>query len=231
MTKDFPAVVKDVDSKRGIVEGYFSTWGIVDSDGDEILPGAYKKSLQENGPGSARPRLYHLWQHSTQHPLARFTEDQSLMEDHKGLFFRSKISRTSYGRDALLLYEDGVVNEHSVGIQIVKNERAGEGHMRVLEVKLWEGSTVTWGANMNTPTTAVKDQDPTDLAEKFNERINNLSKAIKDGSYTDETFVLLELQLKQIQAHYSSLISSIQPGGSTGTDDKPSTKVTLDLRI
>ena len=151
------------------------------------------------------------------------------MEDGKGLFFRSKISKTSYGRDVLLLYEDNVVNEHSVGIQVVKHDKAQEGHQRLLEVKLWEGSTVTWGANEDTPTTAVKDLSPQEAAEKFGERINLLTKAIKDGRYTDETFLLLEIQLKQIQTHYLSLISNIQPGGSTGDDDEPiEEKVDLD---
>jgi len=219
--KSFAAEVKDIDTKKGIVEGYFSSWGIVDSDGDELMPGAFKKSIQENGPGSARPRLFHLWQHNSRYPLHRFTEEGSIKEDGKGLFFRSRISKTSYGRDTLQLYEDGVISEHSVGIQIIKNQQAGEGHSQVLEVKLWEGSTVTWGANFDTPVTAVKDQDPQEMADKFNERIEILSKALKDGSYTDDTFMLLELQLKQIQGHYQSLITKLEPGTPTPGDDQP----------
>jgi HK97 family phage prohead protease len=227
--KNFDAVVKDVDTKKGIVEGYFSTWGIIDSDGDELMPGAYVKTLQENGPGTKRERIMHLWQHSSRHPMGRFTEEGSLKEDKDGLFFRSKISRTTYGKDALQLYDDGVINEHSVGIQIIKNQQAGEGHSQVLEVKLWEGSTVTWGANENTPVTAVKDQDPKQMADKFNERIEILSKALKDGTYTDETFVLLELQLKQIQGHYQSLITKLEPGSPTPHVIKPTgDKVSLE---
>ena len=226
--KDIPAEIKDVDVKKGIVEGYFSTWDIVDAHGDEIVRGAYKKSLLENGPGANRQRIHHLWQHNASTPLYRFTEQGTLLEDNMGLFFRSKPSKTTYGRDVLLLYEDGVINEHSVGIQVVKSENSNEGHMRLLELKLWEGSTVTWGANFDTPVTAMKDLTPLQQAEKFAERIDLLTKSLHEGSYSDDTFILLELQLKQIQGHYMSLISNVQPGDLTGKHDEPNNRVSLD---
>ena len=226
--KDIPAEVKDVDVKRGIVEGYFSTWDIVDAHGDEIAKGAFRKTLQENGPGSKTPRIHHLWQHSSTHPLYRFIDEGTLFEDNKGLFFRSKPSRTTYGKDVLLLYEDGVINEHSVGIQVVKSERANEGHNRLMELKLWEGSTVTWGANEDTPMTAMKDLTPEQQAEKFMERIDLLAKSLHNGSYSDETFLLLELNLKQIQGHYMSLINKIQPDEPTGKIDEPNNRTSLD---
>jgi len=227
--KYFKAEVKDLDTKKGIVEGYFNTWGIVDSDGDELLPGAFKKSIQENGPGSARPRLMHLWMHSSSHPLYRFTEEGSIKEDGTGLFFRSKISTTSYGRDVLQLYNDGVINEHSIGFQTIKEQRAGENHNQILEVKLWEGSTVTWGANEITPVTALKAKDPAEIAAEFNKRMDNISKALKHGTYTDDTFILLELQLKQLQAQHESLIKQLQPGQPTGDGDEPTERVDLDI--
>ena len=231
INRSFAPTIKDVDVKKGIVEGYFSTWGVVDAHEDEIIKGAYAKTLQENGPGSQRPRIFHLWMHDTRFPLARFTDEGSLKEDDKGLFFHSRISQTTVGRDALLLYQDGVIKEHSVGIQIIKNERAGEHHMRILEAKLWEGSTVTWGANENTPVTAVKDMDPEIQMEKFSERIQVLTKSLRDGTYTDETFILLELQLKQIEDSYQSLIDKIQPGQPTGGGEPTPKRVPVHLSI
>lgn len=228
--KSETAIIKDVDVKRRMVEGYFSTWGIVDADNDELMPGAYAKSIKENGPGAAKPRIMHLWQHSAKHPMGRFVEDQSLVEDQKGLFFRSKISPTTYGKDALLLYDDGVIDEHSVGIQTVKTQKASEGHNQITETRLWEGSTVTWGSNWDTPVTGMKDmslEDRITAAEKYNNRIETLCKALRDGTYTDDTFILLEIQLKQIQGQYQSLIKSIQPGQPTG-DDEPTLPGNLD---
>jgi len=221
-TATFDAVVKDVDTKRGIVEGYFNTWGVVDSDNDELVPGAFKKTLQERGPGSSNPRIYHLLQHNSTMPLSRFTEEGTIREDNKGLYFMSKVSKTTYGRDTLLLYEDGVINEHSIGIQVVKEERDNnQNHRLIKEVLLWEGSTVTWGANEWTPTVSVKDLEANDMGEKFAKRIDNLTKSIRNGGYSDETFVLLELQLKQVEAQYKALIKALQPGGSTGDQDQP----------
>lgn len=226
--KTFKAIIKDVDVKKGIVEGYFNTWDIVDSDGDELIRGAFAKSILERGPGSASPRIFHLLQHNSRQPLYRFKDADSIKEDDTGLFFRSVVSKTTYGRDTLLLYNDEVINEHSIGFQIIKEE-AGEDHNKILEVKLWEGSTVTWGANANTPVTDLKSLDLKEIAEKFNDRINLLTKSIRDGSYSDDTFVLLELQLKQVQAHYQSLIDA-QPAAAT-EKDKPKKKVTVQLSI
>lgn len=229
-TKSFDAVTKDVDVKRRVVEGYFSTWGIVDADDEELMPGAYSKSIKENGPGSVKPRIMHLWQHSVHHPMHRFVEDDSIHEDHKGLFFRSKITPTTYGKDALLLYEDEVIDEHSVGIQTIKDQKSAAGHKQLTEVKLWEGSSVTWGSNWDTPVTGMKEMSPEEkirVAEKYNQRIEKLCKALRDGTYTDDTFILLEIQLKQIQGHYESLIKSIQPGLPTGGGDEPTDRVNL----
>lgn len=229
--KTIPAIIKDVDTKKGIVEGYFSTFGVTDSDNDRILPGAYKKTLQERGPGSNSPRIFHLWMHNPSHPLHRFVKEGTLYEDKVGLGFISTVSKTQVGKDALLLYDDGVINEHSVGIQIIKSETADDGVNDVYEVKMWEGSTVTWGANSYTPVTNVKELKPKEMGEEFIKRTEKLTKAIKNGSYSDETFVLLELQLKQIQAHYKSLLDQIQPGDTTGDGQGQPKKVTLQIGL
>ena len=40
--------VIDADMKAGIVKGYASVFNNIDSDGDIIKKGAYKKTIQEN---------------------------------------------------------------------------------------------------------------------------------------------------------------------------------------
>ena len=42
--------LKDVDVKTMTMTGYFSKFGNIDSDGDMMMPGAFKKSLNERGP-------------------------------------------------------------------------------------------------------------------------------------------------------------------------------------
>jgi len=49
--------IKDVDGRKGIVTGYFSDFNSIDSDGDIIKPGAFTKSISQNGPSSAKPRI------------------------------------------------------------------------------------------------------------------------------------------------------------------------------
>ena len=41
--------LKDIDEKSGIVKGYGSIFGNIDSDGDIISKGAYTKTIKENG--------------------------------------------------------------------------------------------------------------------------------------------------------------------------------------
>jgi uncharacterized protein len=147
-------IIEDVDDVKGIVTGYFSAFNNIDSDGDVIVSGAYKKTVGENGP-MGRNRIMHLLQHNPLMPLAKPME---LMEDAKGLRFVSKITETSYGKDVIKLYSEGVFNEHSVGFEIVKSDNKA-GYREIREIKLWEGSTVTWGANPNTPIESMKSWD------------------------------------------------------------------------
>ena len=65
-------MVKDIDTVQGIITGYFSVFGNIDSDKDMIMPGAFKKSIQTQGA-----RIKHLWQHDHRKPIAapRVSED------------------------------------------------------------------------------------------------------------------------------------------------------------
>ena len=57
------AGLKDIDATGRTVQFYGSAFGNEDSDGDIIMPGAYTKTILENGPGSRQPRIKHLQQH------------------------------------------------------------------------------------------------------------------------------------------------------------------------
>lgn len=225
-------VVKDVDSTKGIVTGLFSKFDNVDSDGDVIRKGAYKKSLKENGPESIMPRIFHLKGHDVNLTLAK---PHVLKEISEGLYFESKISQTSFGKDTLLLYEDGVLTEHSIGYQIVKSTRDEKTDIQeLIELKLWEGSTVTWGANMEARVRSVgkglnkvDEKEANILIEKF----NTLEKAMRNGKYTDDTFRLLEIQLLQIKQLIISLMSDGEPVESTPAVTEPNVDVTADWII
>ena len=214
LTKNVSDSIQDVDTVKGIVTGYFSVFGNKDSDGDIVMPGAYKKTLKENGPLSEKPRILHLYQHD---PTKVLGKPSVLKEDKKGLYFETLISQTSLGKDVIQLYMDKVLTEHSIGYQIVKREvdEAAETQ-KLLELKLWEGSTVSWGANMEAIVDTVKAASFTDkdMMDGLFTKLEALETAIK-GNYTDETARQLEIAHKQIQQLIISLARKQEPDTST----------------
>ena len=64
------------------------------------------------------------------------------------------------------------------------------------EVKLYEGSNTTRGMNPETPFTGFKSLVTVKELEMEQKK---LIKAIAHGTFTDETFLLLEVALKQLQ--------------------------------
>lgn len=211
--------VKDVDTVKGIVTGYFSVFGNKDADGDIVMPGAFKKSLKENGPSSERPRILHLYQHDPYKPLAK---PAVLKEDKRGLYFESQISLTQLGKDVIQLYQDKVLSEHSIGYQVVKREvDEKQEETKLLELKLWEGSTVSWGANMEALTESVKStEEKVNMIDFLVKKMDAIESALH-GSYTDETARQLEISLKQIQTLIISLARKEEPVSSTPIIDKP----------
>lgn len=148
--KDFGFYVKSVDSEERIVEGYASTYD-EDQVGDIVMPGAFRKSLQERFPAG---KIKLLWQHSE--PLGVPIE---MYEDSKGLYVKCRVSRTQLGDDALQLVKDGVIDRFSIGFSIPRGKATieeGTDIRRIHEVKLYEVSLVTFAANEAAVLTAVK---------------------------------------------------------------------------
>lgn len=182
-----PAIV-DIDTKTRTIVGYASIFGNIDSDRDMVMPGAFTKTLSENAS-----RAKHLWQHDVRYPLAR----PKLETDNIGLKFQSIFSDTSWGRDAIQLYQDGVIDEHSIGYQTVKQQKK-DGYNALTELKLWEISSVTWGANslaIGGPAKSAKKED-------IISRMDAIYKALRHGKYeNEEIFEQLDIyhqQLKQL---------------------------------
>lgn len=209
--KSIAIKLDDVDEGNRIVKGYLSSFDTLDSDSDIIRKGAFKKSLQERGVDSkSNRRIAHLRNHDWEHQIGLFKE---LSEDSKGLYFVSQLGRSTKGTDALLDYQDGILREHSIGFNYVKgkiekqeSEEHGE-YFEITEVKLWEGSGVTFGANEFTPTLeANKSILESDYLKKLNSEMTTLIKALKNGKGTDERLENIEIKLQQIQQKYNSLL-------------------------
>ena len=186
--KSYGNSLKDVDVKKRIVTGYLSNFDNKDHDGDIIVKGAFSKSLNER-----KADIYFLNQHNWKQPHGKFAV---LKEDSKGLYFESEpLIDTSYSSDALKLYDAGIINEHSIGFQAIKSDKESQGRI-LKELKLYEGSNVTMGANSNTPFTGFKSL----TLKEVNDKAQKIYKAVKNGTFTDETFLLLEFALKELQS-------------------------------
>lgn len=187
--KSLTGEIKDIDTVGRRVTGYLSAFDNKDFDGDIIEKGAYAKSINER-----KNDIFFLNQHNWSQPHGKFA---TLQEDSKGLYFESEpfVKGVSYSDDTLKLYEAGIIKEHSVGFITIQSERDNKNNTRILkELKLYEGSNVTLGANNNTPFTGMKSS-----LKEINDQSNLLYKAIKNGTFTDDTFLLLEFALKDLQ--------------------------------
>jgi HK97 family phage prohead protease len=151
MTLEFlrPLEVK-LAADTGLLEGYASTFGNVDSYGDVIAPGAFMKSLAEHKSAGTMPAL--LWQHNADDPIGVWTDAR---EDERGLKVSGRLTLdTKRGAEARALVKDGAL-ALSIGFQT--RDSASENGRRILkDIKLWEISLVTFPANEMARITAIK---------------------------------------------------------------------------
>lgn len=204
-----PGTVKDVDKMKGEIQAYWSAFTNMDSDGDMISPGAYTDTIRENGPGSKLPRIKVLWQHDYFSPAIGIPE--RLSEDQHGLLAEYRITKgTERGRDTLILLDEGIITEHSVGIDVL--ERSDEDQRIITKAKLWEGSPVNWGANPLTPVLDVKHAQASRMAalDYLVAMASNMKSALKEP-LTDETAFTLEGQLSVLMAQLQDLKRQIVP--------------------
>lgn len=191
--------VIDADEKAGIVKGYASVFGNKDSDGDIIMAGAYKKTIQEN-----RNRIKYLYQHDLDKPLGKMI---MLEEDQKGLMFEAEVPKTQLGRDVLQLMMAGVITENSVGIMPIQREMR-DGYREISEVKLYEVSAVTLAANDQAMILDVKGN--IDL-EKMAKRYDRIAKLIRKGEISDELGYALEAEIQKLKSYFLDYTQATQP--------------------
>ncbi|WP_343702699.1 HK97 family phage prohead protease [Chitinophaga sp.] len=194
--------VKDVDTTSRRLKIAIASFGDknLDRDGDIILSSAVTKTIKERGPKGTN-EIWHLTDHwyVIEHALGKFSE---LYVEGDYLIGISSPSKTRMGNDVMELYADGHINQHSIGFNALVEEQRKDGTNIIKELILWEGSTVLWGANSNTPTLDVSKSLTKEEAASMLQRT---IKSLRNGHYSDEGFSLLELQLKAIQQYLLDL--------------------------
>ena len=154
--------IRDIDPKDHSFSGVASVFNnTIDSwMPTRILPGAFTKTIRE---GLESRKIKILWQHWRDALIGR---PLKLEERPEGLYIEGHISKTDLGKDALELMRDGTMTDMSIGFdaiteQIVEEE-ISEGGVKVTvkireisELRLWEISLVTWGADDKAKITEV----------------------------------------------------------------------------
>jgi len=208
-------MIADVDIKSRTVTGYFSRFGNIDSDGDMLMPGAFTKTIKERGK-EGKNIIPHILDHDIHLSLKQLSKPV-LYEKQDGGFFESTISDTQNGIDTLKLYRDGVINQHSFGFRTI-NKEAKSNYTAITEVMMYEMSTVPLGANSETPFTGFKSYSPIELKSRY----EVLTKAFNNGDYTDETFAILDAQIKQLEQEMAiKYLQSIETGTTEPLIDCP----------
>ena len=132
------------------------------------------------------------------------------------------------------MYQSGIIREHSIGFQYIEDKtnwvdlentndikstnegktflESKKGYYEISEVKLWEGSYVTFGANSSTPSYGVikSIDDQKKYLSEINERMKLIRNELYKGTYTDNCFKLLAQELAYIQEQYTTLLN-IEP--------------------
>jgi uncharacterized protein len=152
----FGLKVKSVDD-AGKFSGLVASFNTVDLGGDKILPGAFTKTL---AAGKSFPLL---WQHDSHQPIGSFkaTEtSQGLQIDGQLLLSIQKAA------DARELLKAGVLKGLSIGYDTVKANFVGEVR-ELAELRLWEGSVVTFPMNEAAAVNSIKSMSDEDRAKHF----------------------------------------------------------------
>lgn len=136
----------------GQFEGYASMFGVQDSDGDVIVKGAFRESLEKAMSANRMPKM--LWQHDHRQIIGKWME---MREDDNGLWVKGRlIMEVRQGQEAYALLKEGVLDALSVGFNIPDGGATGMRGRVIEKADLWETSLVTWGANPEALITSVK---------------------------------------------------------------------------
>jgi HK97 family phage prohead protease len=199
--------IKDLDSENRKVVVYLAKFDNIDSDNDMFVKGAFSKSIQERGPQSTSNRkVAFLRHHNWEMPIGKFLD---LSEDDNGLYAVGQLGRSTLGEDAFKDYEDGIIREHSIGFQYIGDKTRWMedstmekgGYYQLGEVKLFEGSAVTFGANeMTNVVDVIKSENKNEIIERISNDLHIVIKALSNGKGTDERLYELEMKSKYLSS-------------------------------
>jgi HK97 family phage prohead protease len=175
--KNFSFKVDDVDSRKGIIRGFASTFGNIDLGDDVVDFGAFKKTLQEN-----KGIVPILADHD---PSKQIGWNIRAEETEKGLFVEGQLNlKTELGNHryeiAKQALEVGGKMGLSIGYAVVKAmpDKERPSVRRLKELKLFEYSLVTFPMNTAAMVTAAKSWFEDTTVVSFIETVQEKAKAL-----------------------------------------------------
>lgn len=155
----------------GTFSGRASVYGVVDSYGDVVMPGAFTETLTELGN-----KCVVLNQHSPYDSIG-----MALLEDAAdGLHVKEGVLELELqsAREAYTRVKKGLVTGISIGYE-TKEETFERGIRQLRKIKLWEVSLVTFPANTHARVTGVKNyEDPLEVMRDAMREFKRLSSLL-----------------------------------------------------
>ncbi len=166
----------------------------------------------------------------------------------EGIYHESYYPKSSDSTDQLIKIQAGMYDARSIGFQYVnlvfcERNSNDENHRKnwdtylpmainpevaeeggyfwvVKEIKLWEGSDVSFGANELTPMLGVKGVSKDIAIEQLHSKLDKCYSLVKSGNMSDVGFHQLDMEIAQIKSYIATLIEN--PPQQKKAGEKPS---------
>lgn len=154
--------IKEI-TAEGTFEGLLSPYGNVDGGNEVVEPGAYTRTLKHHGS-----KVPMLWQHKSDVPVGELS-----LDDRKdGLWCKGALlMELPEAQKAYLLIKAKIVKGLSIGFETLEDS-VENGIRHLKQIRLYEGSIVTFPLNEMALITSVKNRG--DTKGDFNEELEEL---------------------------------------------------------
>lgn len=245
---------KEIDTTGRVIKAVVNTLNYFDYDFDVLLKGCANRSISQRGAKTdSIDKIAHLLHHDMRRPVGKSQlEAEQVIDGKSVLYCESFLPDTVDGDDTLTKYEVGMYNQHSIGFRYVDLEFVEKGAANwdkilaklinpedadkvgylwaVKEIKWWEYSTVTFGANKLTPYLGTKSENKLEMADAISKKIAILAtQAMRREIKNEEAFKFELSQLQQMVYELSSVnsLKQIPPPESPESESTEQKKVSL----
>ena len=159
----------------------------------------------ESGPKGSK-RIRHVWNHDRKGlPLGALVD---AWEDNQYAYAASKMLENQLAKDVFEGYEKGAINEHSYWGKAYNTGINEKGGKLIKEVKLFEVSTVLWGAQENARLLSLI-KSGANLGNEVTDHIEDLIDYVKKSNASDDFLETLEIELMKAK----DILTTLGSGG------------------